>query len=182
MCLLLGHDICSSSVTVKFLMTDPPATRTRTILPVYMIDDDDDNPYTIMKYMARPHLQEFENLTYFQYFQRYLITPSPPATTRQAFRDDLNNYVFKRSKEIITRHRFLRVEDAQGLTLARVCLALDGNIFSPGQAYVALSRYSSWDNLEISHLDKSAFMVDQDVILEYQRLTDISNTNPHLFS
>ncbi|CAG8624109.1 ATP-dependent DNA helicase PIF1-like [Rhizophagus irregularis DAOM 181602=DAOM 197198] len=76
----------------------------------------------------------------------------------------------------------LTVHKTQGLTLPRVCLALDGNIFSPGQAYVALSRCSSWDNIETSHLDRSAFMVDQDVILEYQRLTDISNTNPHLFS
>src|ERR1044071_1089880 len=76
----------------------------------------------------------------------------------------------------------LTVHKTQGLTLPRVCLALDGNIFSPGQAYVALSRCSTWDNIDISHLDRSAFMVDQDVILEYQRLTGISNTNPHLFS
>jgi hypothetical protein len=51
-----------------------------------MIDDDDDNPYyddTIMKYMSRPHLTEFDNLTYFQYFEQYSITPSPPRTTQQ---------------------------------------------------------------------------------------------------
>ncbi|GBC06018.1 hypothetical protein RclHR1_06570002 [Rhizophagus clarus] len=76
----------------------------------------------------------------------------------------------------------LTVHKTQGLTLPRVCLALDGNIFSPGQAYVALSRCSSWNNIEISHLDRSAFMVDQDVVMEYQRLTTISNANPHLFS
>ena len=76
----------------------------------------------------------------------------------------------------------LTVHKTQGLTLPRVCLALDGNIFSSGQAYVALSGCSTWDNIDISHLDRSAFMVDQDVILEYQRLTSISNTNPHLFS
>ncbi|CAB4377354.1 unnamed protein product [Rhizophagus irregularis] len=76
----------------------------------------------------------------------------------------------------------LTVHKTQGLTLPRVCLALDGNIFSCGQAYVALSRCSSWDNIEISHLDRSAFMVDRDVILEYQRLTHIANTSPHLFS
>jgi ATP-dependent exoDNAse (exonuclease V) alpha subunit len=37
----------------------------------------------------------------------------------------------------------LTVRKTQGLTLPRVCLALDGNIFSSGQAYVTLSRCSS---------------------------------------
>jgi ATP-dependent exoDNAse (exonuclease V) alpha subunit len=71
------------------------------------------------------------------------------------------------------------VHKTQGLTLPRVSLALDGNIFSPGQAYVALSRCTTWDNVKISHLDPSAFMVDQDMVSEYQRLNDVSMTNPH---
>ena len=57
MFLLLGHQICNSSATVKFLTTEPPPTRPSTIFPIYMIDDDDENPYyddTIMKYMLRP--------------------------------------------------------------------------------------------------------------------------------
>jgi len=75
----------------------------------------------------------------------------------------------------------LTVHKTQGLTLPKVSLALDGNIFSTGQAYVALSRCSTWNNVEISHLDRSAFMVDQVVISEYQRLRDISRINPHYF-
>ena len=82
-----------------------------------MIDENDENPYyddTIMKYMARPHLPEFENLTYPQYFERYSITPSSPSSTnRQIYRDDLNNYIVKRSKEIIIRYRFLKIEDGE---------------------------------------------------------------------
>ena len=76
----------------------------------------------------------------------------------------------------------LTVHKTQGLTLPKVTLALDGSIFSTGQAYVALSRCSNWENVDISHLDKSAFMTDPNVILEYQRLETIANTNPHLFS
>ena len=76
----------------------------------------------------------------------------------------------------------LTVHKTQGLTLPKVSLSLDGNIFAPGQAYVALSRCSSWENIEISHLDRSAFMTDPDVVLEYQRLNAISASNPHLFS
>ena len=76
----------------------------------------------------------------------------------------------------------LTVHKTQGLTLPKVSLSLDGNIFASDQAYVALSRCSTWENIKISHLDRSAFMTDPDVISEYQRLTDISNMNPHLFS
>src|ERR1044072_331428 len=67
MFLLLGHTICNSSATVKFLTTEPPNTRTRTILPAHMIEEDDENPYyddTITKYILRLHIPEFENLTY----------------------------------------------------------------------------------------------------------------------
>lgn len=117
MFLLLGHPICNSSTNVKFLTTEPPPTRTRTILPVHMIDEDDENPYyddTITKYMSRPHSSEFDNLTYIQYFERYSISPSRPSnTSRQIYRDDLSNYVIKRSKEIIIRYRFLKIEDGE---------------------------------------------------------------------
>ena len=117
MFLLLGHTICNSSSTVKFITTEPPPTRSRAILPIYMIDEDDDNPYyddTIMKYMSRPNLPEFEYLTYPQYFERYSITPSSPTTTRRhIYQDNLQNYVVKRSKEIIVRYRFLKIEDGE---------------------------------------------------------------------
>lgn len=76
MFLLLGHQICNSSATVKFITTEPSPTRSCTILPLYMIDKDDDNPYyddTIMKYMSRPHLPEFNDLLYPQYFECYSI-------------------------------------------------------------------------------------------------------------
>jgi len=117
MFLLLGHQICNSSATVKFLTTESPPTRPSTIFPIYMIDDDDENPYyddTIMKYMLRPRTPEFDNITYSQYFERYSIIPSPPTTTsRIIYRDDLNNYVIKRSKDIIVRYRFLKIEDGE---------------------------------------------------------------------
>ena len=115
MYLLLGHEICNSSATIKFLTTEPPSIRTRTILPIYMIEDDDDNLYyddAIMKYLSCPHIIKFENLTYFQYFEKYSITPSQPVTTSCLVHcDELQNYVVKRSKEIIVKYRFLKIED-----------------------------------------------------------------------
>jgi ATP-dependent exoDNAse (exonuclease V) alpha subunit len=76
----------------------------------------------------------------------------------------------------------LTVHKTQGLTLQKVSIALDGNIFAPGQAYVTLSRCVTWDNISISHLDRSAFMVNPEVTRKYQRLNAISTTNPHTFS
>jgi hypothetical protein len=73
------------------------------------------------------------------------------------------------------------IHKTQDLTLPRVSLALDGNIFFPGQVYVALSRCPTWDNVKIFHLDRFAFMVNPDVILEYQRLNSISTIDPHVF-
>ncbi len=58
MFLFLGHQICTSSATVKFLTTEPSSTRTYTILPSYMIHKDDENSYyddTITKYMSRSY-------------------------------------------------------------------------------------------------------------------------------
>ena len=91
---------------------------------------------------------------------------------------ELNGFNCHRTQFPLQNSFALTVHKTQGLTLPRVSLTLDENIFSLGQAYVALSRCSSWENVSISHLDRSAFMTDQDVISEYERLNHISNTNP----
>jgi ATP-dependent exoDNAse (exonuclease V) alpha subunit len=70
----------------------------------------------------------------------------------------------------------LTVHKTQGLTLNHISVSLDDQIFSPGQAYTALSRCPSWEHVQIMALDKSAFMVDQDVISEYNRLEIMANT------
>jgi len=64
----------------------------------------------------------------------------------------------------------LTVHKTQGLTLPNVTLILDDKIFSAGQAYVAISRCSSWENLNIIALHKDAFITDRSVIEEYRRL------------
>ena len=73
----------------------------------------------------------------------------------------------------------LTIHKIQSLTLSRISIILDHNIFSPGQAYTTLSRCSTWENVDISHLDRFAFMIDQNMVQEYQRLHDVSQSNPH---
>ena len=70
------------------------------------------------------------------------------------------------------------VHKAQGLTLPDVCLVLDKQFFSPGQAYVALSRATSWNTVRITALDESAFLVDKNVATEYERLKQLADCIP----
>ena len=70
----------------------------------------------------------------------------------------------------------LTVHKTQGLTLNNVSVSLDDQIFSNGQAYTALSRCPKWEDIRIMALDRNAFMVDQDVISEYNRLETLATT------
>ncbi|CAG8751714.1 13187_t:CDS:2, partial [Funneliformis mosseae] len=45
--------------------------------------------------------------------------------------------------------------------------------------YVPLSRCPTWDNVKVSHLDPSAFNVDQYMVMDYQRQNDVALTSPY---
>ena len=72
----------------------------------------------------------------------------------------------------------MTIHKAQGLTLSDVSLVLDKQIFLPGQAYVALSRASSWNSIKITALDRDAFLVDRNIITEYERLKQMADQIP----
>src|ERR1044071_5744334 len=89
--LILGETICNSSYTVTYLTTDPPTSRQKAICPIYLINDDDDNPYWlnhIEKYFNRPTEDEFNNVTYSEYFKNYEIITSQPTTKRTIYIDN----------------------------------------------------------------------------------------------
>ena len=69
----------------------------------------------------------------------------------------------------------LTVHKTQGITLSQVSLALDSQIFSPGQTYVAISRCPTWDKVFISSIHRDGFITDPDVINEYRRLDGIAS-------
>ena len=46
---------------------------------------------------------------------------------------------------------------------------------SPGQAYVAISRCPTWNNVHISSLHPNAFITDPEVIEEYERLERLAS-------
>jgi hypothetical protein len=125
MFLLLGEVICNSSVQVKYLPTEPPTTRTRAIRPISTISDDDDDPYwkdAIEKYFARPHTEEFDNITYPTYFQNYtLLTKNP--INNNAYMDDLGYYVVKRLSPLVIRYKYLKVQNGESFFYQQLLLS-----------------------------------------------------------
>ena len=61
----------------------------------------------------------------------------------------------------------LTVHKMQGLTLPHATVS---QMFTNGQAYVAMSRATSWKNLEICSFDQDAIKVDNALLLEFNRL------------
>ncbi|EZF78843.1 hypothetical protein H105_00178 [Trichophyton soudanense CBS 452.61] len=70
----------------------------------------------------------------------------------------------------------LSIHKAQGQTLQRVKVDL-GRVFERGQAYVALSRATSKDGLQVSRFDPKKVMVHPKVTEFYQNLSSISDIN-----
>src|SRR6266542_528393 len=148
MFLLLGEPICNSSVQVKYLPTEPPTTRSRAIRPLSTISDDDDDPYwkdAIEKYFARPHAEQFNNITYPDYFKNYnLLTKKP--SNNEVDRDDFNYYIVKRISPLVVRYKYLKVQNEelffyQQLLLSVPCRSeeeLLGNYTSYRERYLSL--------------------------------------------
>ena len=118
MFLILGETICNSSCAVTYLPTDPPTSRQKAIRPIYLINEEDDDPYWenhIEKYFNRPEEEEFTNLTYPEYFQNYEITTTKPTTKKRLVYIDKSkkNYVVKRTVPKLVRFHHLTLHDGQ---------------------------------------------------------------------
>ena len=126
MFLLLGETICNSSVQVKYLPTEPPTTRSRAIRPISTISEDDDDPYwkdLIEKYFARPHTEQFDGITYPDYFKNYTLSTKKPSRN-EFYIDDLNYYVIKRTSPLVTRHQHLKVQNGESFFYQQLLLSI----------------------------------------------------------
>ena len=75
----------------------------------------------------------------------------------------------------------LTVHKTQGLTLPHATVSLDEQMFANGQAYVAMSRAKSWENLEIRSFSPDAIKVDNEMLLELDRLQQQFNNMHSLY-
>ncbi|CAG8841784.1 32654_t:CDS:2, partial [Gigaspora margarita] len=161
--------------TVKYLTTDPPPIRTRSVLPVHMIDENDENSYyndTIMKYMHRSRIPEFENLTYPQYFKKYSVTPSCPTSRSIVHRDELFNYVVKCKKEIIIKYHQLKIDDGELYFYQQLLL----NQSARSEAdYKSDSSQTYQDKFLLLHPTFLSDLQNQTANTHYSRLTNLNN-------
>lgn len=64
----------------------------------------------------------------------------------------------------------LTAHKVQGLTLPHATTSIDDSIFAEGQAYVAMSRATSWENLQLLSFDHRCLKRPQSALNEYKRL------------
>jgi hypothetical protein len=116
MFLTLGEKICNSSTSVLYLTSEPPETRPKAIKPVHLLQQDNINPFwddAILKYFARPHLPEIDNISYDQYFTQYSIAKKQPSQSTQFWLDDLGNYITLRKTHILAHFRHMHIGDGE---------------------------------------------------------------------
>ncbi|CAG8600583.1 13969_t:CDS:2 [Cetraspora pellucida] len=117
MFLLLGERIVNSSIQVQYLTTDPPSTRSKAIIPLYMLDSLEDDPYwndKIEKYFVQPPNPIFDNIRYKTYFETYKLKSTHPNTSNKTvYQDNLGNFFVKRNNQILTRMRSLQIEHGE---------------------------------------------------------------------
>ncbi|KYN28526.1 DNA repair and recombination protein pif1, mitochondrial [Trachymyrmex cornetzi] len=71
---------------------------------------------------------------------------------------------------------------SQGLSLQNAVIDLGNNVFSCGQAYVALSRVTSLDGLYLINFDPSSVFASEKAIIEYNRLKRIHNSESEMIT
>ena len=57
--------------------------------------------------------------------------------------------------------------------MPHVTISIDENIFAEGQVYVAMSRATSWNMIDILFFDYNQIKVPMAALQEYNRLTQI---------
>jgi ATP-dependent exoDNAse (exonuclease V) alpha subunit len=93
---------------------------------------------------------------------------------------NINGVPYNRTQYPMGNAFALTIHKTQSLGLDNIAIALDGSIFSAGQAYTGLSRAKKMSGIHISHLDRRAFIVDQNAVRECERLEAIWQRNEAL--
>src|SRR6266511_2223913 len=114
--LLFGYKLCRSSIAVEYLPSAPPFSRSKSIKPIHIILENNENPYwddAIDKYLKRPQNNIFNEITYPKYHQQYQISSKLTNLNRQYWTDLNGNYVIKRQKDILVRFHHTTVESGE---------------------------------------------------------------------
>src|SRR6266542_2227779 len=114
--LLLGYKLCYFSIAVEYLPSAPSFFRSKSIKPVHIILENEENPYwddAIDKYLKRPQNNIFNEITYPKYHQQYQISFKLTNLNKQYWIDLNGRYVIKRQKDILVRFHHISIESGE---------------------------------------------------------------------
>ena len=76
----------------------------------------------------------------------------------------------------------LTVHKTQGLTLPHVTVSVDESMFAEGQVYVAMSRATSWETIDMLSFDCEQIKIPNAAIKEYYRLNQVHSAGSQSLS
>ena len=89
-------------------------------------------------------------------------------------------FIFRKQFPLILVYA-VTIHKCQGLSLNCAIIDLSHKVFSPGMAYVALSRVHSMDGLYLTDFDPSSIMVSNSCLEEINRLRNIYRKDLSLY-
>src|SRR5436190_21735718 len=82
----------------------------------------------------------------------------------------INSIIYSHTQYPIQNTFTLTIHKTQSLSLPQITVSLDSSLFSIRQAYTTLSHGITLTSLSIAHLNRDAFIIDQDAVKECELL------------
>ena len=102
----------------------------------------------------------------------HIAEPYPVERVKTKFMLMKTFYIYRKQFPLILAYA-VTIHKCQGLSLNSAIIDLSNKVFSPGMAYVALSRVRSLDGLYLTDFDPSSIMVSDSCLEEINRLRSI---------
>ena len=99
----------------------------------------------------------------------HIAEPYPVERVKSKFMLMRSFYIYQKQFPLILAYA-VTIHKCQGLSLNSAIIDLSSKVFSPGMAYVALSRVRSLDGLYLTDFDPSSIMVSNSSLEEINRL------------
>ena len=110
----------------------------------------------------------------------HISEPCPIERVRSKFMLMKSYYIYRKQYPLILAYA-ITIHKCQGLSLNSAIIDLSNKVFSPGMAYVALSRVRSLNGLHLTNFDPSSIMVSETSLKEVNRLRGIYRKDLSLY-
>ena len=111
----------------------------------------------------------------------HIPEPYPVQRVKSKFMLMKTFYVYRKQFPLILAYA-VTIHKCQGLSLDSAIIDLSSKVFSPGMAYVALSRVRSLSGLHLTHFDPASIIVSSSCLEEINRLRSIYRKDLPLYN